>query len=37
MVNVVFGFLEAKDGSIWFGSEGIYQFDGKNILDFKEE
>ncbi len=37
MVGVVFGFLEAKDGSIWFGSEGIYQFDGKNILDFREE
>lgn len=37
MANVVFGFLEAKDGSVWFGSEGIYQFDGKNILDFREE
>jgi ligand-binding sensor domain-containing protein len=30
------GILEAKDGSIWFGSlNGIYRYDGKTITDFK--
>jgi Two component regulator propeller len=28
--------LEAKDGSIWFGSTGgVYRYDGKTITDFK--
>jgi ligand-binding sensor domain-containing protein len=30
------GLLEAKDGSIWFGSyKGVYRYDGKTITDFK--
>ena len=30
------GLLEAKDGSIWFGSyRGVYRYDGKTITDFK--
>jgi len=32
------GILEANDGSIWFGSlSGLYQFDGKSIIDFKDK
>ena len=32
------GLLEAKDGSIWFGSmNGVYRYDGKTITDFKRE
>jgi ligand-binding sensor domain-containing protein len=34
--KMIFGILEAKDGSIWFGSmNGVYRYDGKNITDFK--
>ena len=29
--------LEAKDGSIWFGSiNGVYRYDGKTVTDFKK-
>ena len=29
------GILEAKDGSIWFGSvTGVYRYDGKTITNF---
>lgn len=32
----LFGLLEAKDGSIWFGSvEGVHRYDGNSITDFK--
>ena len=32
------GLLEAKDGSIWFGSSGgVHRYDGKTITDFKKE
>ncbi|RCR67231.1 ligand-binding sensor domain-containing protein [Larkinella punicea] len=32
------GILEAKDGSIWFGSlNGVYRYDGKTITDFKSK
>ena len=31
----LFGLLEAKDGSIWFGSDGVYRYDGNTITDFK--
>lgn len=32
------GLLEAKDGSIWFGSYvGVYRYDGKTITDFKNK
>ncbi|MFT3680849.1 MAG: two-component regulator propeller domain-containing protein [Ferruginibacter sp.] len=34
------GILEAKDGSIWFGSMGpggVYRYDGKTITDFKSK
>lgn len=34
--KILFGILEAKDGSIWFGSiNGVYRYDGKTITDFK--
>ena len=29
------GILEAKDGSIWFGSGGVHRYDGKTFTDFK--
>ena len=30
--NGLFGILEARDGSIWFGStDGVYRYDGKTI------
>jgi ligand-binding sensor domain-containing protein len=33
---MIFGILEAKDGSIWFGDlEGVHRYDGKTIQDFK--
>jgi hypothetical protein len=32
----LFGILEAKDGSIWFGSsDGVYRYDRNTIKDFK--
>jgi ligand-binding sensor domain-containing protein len=34
--EMVFGILEANDGSIWFGSlDGVYRYDGNTIKDFK--
>jgi ligand-binding sensor domain-containing protein len=33
--SMLFGILEATDGSIWFGSGGVYRYDGKTITDFK--
>ena len=33
--GMLFGILEANDGNIWFGSFGIYRYDGKTISDFK--
>jgi ligand-binding sensor domain-containing protein len=35
VVGMIFGILEANDGSIWFGAFGVYRFDGKTITDFK--
>ena len=34
-VGVIFVILEAYDGSIWLGSDGVYRYDGKTIHDFK--
>jgi ligand-binding sensor domain-containing protein len=34
---VFFDILEANDGSIWFGSYGVYRYDGKTITDFKNQ
>ncbi|CCH52977.1 histidine kinase [Fibrisoma limi BUZ 3] len=34
--GMLFGILEATDGSIWFGSGGVYRYDGKTITDFKK-
>jgi ligand-binding sensor domain-containing protein len=31
----LFGILEANDGSIWFGADGVYRYDGNTITDFK--
>lgn len=34
--GMVFGILEATDGSIWFGAtDGIYRYDGKTITNFR--
>jgi ligand-binding sensor domain-containing protein len=33
----LFGLLEANDGSIWFGSDGVYRYDGETITDFKNK
>ncbi|MEO5583317.1 MAG: two-component regulator propeller domain-containing protein [Saprospiraceae bacterium] len=33
--GMLFGILEANDGSIWFGSFGVYRYDGNTITDFK--
>ena len=34
--GMIFGILEANDGSIWFGaSDGVYRYDGSTITDFK--
>ena len=36
--GILFGILEANDGSIWFGTgDGVYRYDGKNIKKFKGE
>lgn len=33
---MIFGILEAHDGSIWFGGlKGVYRYDGKTITDFQ--
>ncbi len=35
--NMIFGILEADDGSIWYGAlDGVYRYDGKTITDFKQ-
>jgi ligand-binding sensor domain-containing protein len=34
--RMLFGILEANDGSIWFGADGVYRYDGINITDFKK-
>lgn len=35
--GMLFGILEANDGSIWFGAlDGVYRYDGKSITDFKD-
>lgn len=35
--KMLLGILEAKDGSIWFGSMiGVYRYDGKTITDIKD-
>lgn len=34
--GMIFGIIEAYDGSIWFGSlDGVYRYDGNTITDFK--
>ncbi|MFZ6008807.1 MAG: ligand-binding sensor domain-containing protein, partial [Bacteroidota bacterium] len=34
--GMIFGILEAFDGSIWFGAlKGVYRYDGTTITDFK--
>ena len=36
--EVIFGILEAYDGSIWFGAaDGVYRYDGYTITDFKSK
>lgn len=34
--RMLFGILEASDGSIWFGADGVYRYDGSRITDFKK-
>jgi ligand-binding sensor domain-containing protein len=34
---MLFGILEAHDGSIWFGGiDGVYRYDGKSVVDFRK-
>ncbi|RZJ66341.1 MAG: histidine kinase [Flavobacterium sp.] len=34
---MIFGILEASDGSIWFGDlDGVHRYDGKTVTDFNE-
>lgn len=33
--RMIFGILEANDGNIWFGADGVYRYDGNTITDFK--
>jgi streptogramin lyase len=35
--GMIFGILEANDGSIWFGAFGVYRYDGKIITDFRSK
>lgn len=35
--GMIFGMSEANDGSIWFGSGGVYRYDGNTITDFKKK
>ena len=35
---MLFGILEANDGSIWFGAfDGVYRYNGNTITDFKDK
>jgi ligand-binding sensor domain-containing protein len=34
--KMLFGILVANDGSIWFGADGVYRYDGHTITDFKK-
>ncbi|HET8737156.1 MAG TPA: hypothetical protein VFM69_11205 [Pricia sp.] len=34
--RMLFGILEANDGSIWFGADGAYRYNGNTITDFKK-
>ncbi|AKP50215.1 Two-component system sensor histidine kinase/response [Cyclobacterium amurskyense] len=31
--KMLFGILEANDGSIWFGADGAYRYDGNTVID----
>lgn len=34
--RMIFGILEANDGSIWYGTlQGVYRYDGNSFFDFK--
>jgi ligand-binding sensor domain-containing protein len=34
--GMIFGILEAYDGTIWFGAlDGVYRYDGNTITDSK--
>jgi ligand-binding sensor domain-containing protein len=36
--GMIWGILEANDGSIWFGNpDGVYRYDGHTITDFKDK
>jgi ligand-binding sensor domain-containing protein len=36
--GMIFGILEAFDGSIWFGTfDGVHRYDGMTITDFKDK
>ncbi len=35
--RMIFGILEVNDGSIWFGSYGVYFYDGNTITDFGDK
>jgi len=34
--RMLFGILVANDGSIWFGADGVYRYNGNTLTDFKQ-
>ncbi|GAB3985566.1 hypothetical protein GCM10028807_01090 [Spirosoma daeguense] len=34
--KMIFGILESSDGSIWFGADGAYRYDGITVTSFKQ-
>jgi ligand-binding sensor domain-containing protein len=34
--KTIFSVFEDDDGNIWFGSSGVYRYDGNTITDFKD-
>jgi ligand-binding sensor domain-containing protein len=33
--SMIFGILEDDKGNIWFGANGVYSYDGKKVIEFK--
>lgn len=36
-LGAIFTILEAYDGSIWLGADGVYRYDGKTFHDCKNK
>lgn len=35
--KTIFGIFEDNDGNIWYGSNGVYRYDGNTITDFRSK